>query len=166
MKKGEKGIFIVMAIAVIGGIAYKSLSVPETTEPDKGIPYYSSASPELEKQASTLMRELNCRDCHKYHGAFGGVTSLVQNVPAPPLDGIGSLRSEQWFFEYFSAENPQSLLPSRLKKEFQMPSYAQLSEQERHLLASYMASLKVEDWYLQETKKMEYEKLTGKTYEP
>ena len=166
MRKGEKGILLVMALAVIGSVAYKFLSKPEQAEPDKGIPFYSNASPELEKQASTLMRELNCRDCHKYHGAFGGVTSLVQNVPAPPLDGIGSLRSEQWLFEYFSAENPQAILPSRLKQEFQMPFYAELTQAERRLLASYMASLKVEDWYLQDTKKMEYEKLTGKTYEP
>jgi len=166
MRKGEKGILLVMALAVIGGVAYRSFSTQNQTEPDKGIPFYSTASTELEKQASTLMRELNCRDCHKYHGAFGGVTSLVQNVPAPPLDGIGSLRSEQWLFDYFSAENPQAILPSRLKQEFQMPSYAELTETERRLLASYMASLKVEDWYLQDTKKMEYEKLTGKTYEP
>jgi hypothetical protein len=166
MKKGEKGILIIMAVAIAGGLAYKSLSVPKSTEPDKGIPYYSNASSELETKASTLMRELNCRDCHKYHGAFGGITSLVQNVPAPPLDGIGSLRTEQWLFEYFSAEKPQSILPSRLKEEFKMPSYAALSEQERRLLASYLASLKVEDWYLQDTKKMEYEKLTGKTYKP
>ncbi|MCG6968547.1 MAG: cytochrome c [Gammaproteobacteria bacterium] len=166
MRKGEKGILVVMAVAVIAGVAYKFLSVPKNAEPDKGIPYYSVASPELEKKAGTLMRELNCRDCHKYYGAFGGITSLVQNVPAPPLDGIGSIRSEQWLYEYFSAENPQAILPSRLKQEFQMPSYAKLNEQERRLLASYLASLKVEDWYLQETKKMEFEKLTGKTYEP
>jgi hypothetical protein len=47
-----------------------------------------------------------------------------------------------------------------------MPSYAQLSDNERHLLASYMASLKVKDWYLEETRKAEYEKLTGKEYRP
>jgi hypothetical protein len=29
-----------------------------------------------------------------------------------------------------------------------------------------MASLKVKDWYLQDTRKAEYEKLTGKTYTP
>jgi sulfur-oxidizing protein SoxX len=166
MRKGEKGILLVMAVAIIGAMAYKFGAGPKTTEPDKGIPFYSDASHELEKQAGTLMRELNCRDCHKYSGAFGGITSLVQNVPAPPLDGIGSIRSEQWFFDYFSAENPQTILPSRLKQEFQMPSYAGLTEQERRLLASYMASLKVEDWYLQETKKTEFEKLTGKTYKP
>ena len=166
MKKGEKGILTIIAVAVIAAVVYQLLSAPKNAEPDRGIPYYSSAPPELEKKANTLMRELNCRDCHKYNGAFGGITSLVQNVPAPPLDGIGSLRSEQWFFEYFSAENPQTVLPSRLKSEFQMPSYAHLVEQERRLLASYMASLKVEDWYLQETKKMEFEKLTGKTFQP
>lgn len=166
MRKGEKGIFIVMALVVAAGIGYKSLNAPKDAEPDKGIPYYSTASAEVEKQAGTLMRDLNCRDCHKYHGAFGGITSLVQNVPAPPLDGIGSLRAEQWFYDYFSSKDPQSILPSRLKKEFQMPSYSSLAEEERRLLATYMASLKVEDWYLEETKKREYEKLTGKTYTP
>lgn len=45
-----------------------------------------------------------------------------------------------------------------------MPSYAHLPEQERRQLASYMASLKVKDWYLHETKKAEYEKLTGQPY--
>ena len=47
-----------------------------------------------------------------------------------------------------------------------MPSYAQLPESERRLLASYMASLKVKDWYLEETRKAEFEKLTGKEYKP
>ena len=112
---------------------------------------------------------------------FGCSSSAVQSVSEtedgrvvvagftreqPPLDGIGSLRDEAWFYDYFSAENPQSILPSRLKKEFQMPSYANLKEVERRLLASYLASLKVKDWYLEETKKMEYEKLTGKSYTP
>jgi sulfur-oxidizing protein SoxX len=166
MKKGEKGILAVIAMAVVAAVGYKSFTVSQNTEEDKGIPFYSTAATRVQHQAGNLMRELNCRDCHKYSGAFGGVTSLVQNVPAPPLDGIGSLRDEQWFYRYFSAENPQSILPSRLKLEFQMPSYASLTEAERRLLASYMASLKVEDWYLEETKKTEFEKLTGKPYTP
>jgi sulfur-oxidizing protein SoxX len=166
MKKGEKGIFVVMGVAVLAAMIYKTISISENTEPDKGIPFYSTASPEVERQAGTLMRELNCRDCHKYNGAFGGITSLVQNVPAPPLDGIGAIRTEDWFYKYFSAKNPQSILPSRLKTEFQMPSFASLSEKERHLLANYLASLKVKDWYLEETKKTEFERLTGKQYKP
>jgi hypothetical protein len=166
MRKGEKGIFIIMALVVVGGVAYKWMSADQTESQNEGIPFYSDAQPQLQKRAATLMRALNCRDCHKYGGAFGGITSLSQNVPAPPLDGIGSLRNEQWFYDYFSAENPQAILPSRLKQEFQMPSYAHLPEDERRLLARYMASLKVEDWYLEETKKMEYEKLTGKVYSP
>lgn len=166
MKKGEKGILAVIAVTVLGAMIYKSVSITENTEPDRGIPFYTTASPELEKQAGTLMRELNCRDCHKYNGAFGGITSLVQNVPAPPLDGIGAIHNEEWFYNYFSAQNPQSILPSRLKKEFQMPSFASLSDEERHLLATYMASLQVKDWYLKETKKTEFERLTGKTYKP
>lgn len=89
---------------------------------------------------------------------------MSANVPAPVLDGIGSLRDEQWFYAYFSAENPQAILSTRLKKMYQMPSYAHLPEDERKILASYMASLKVQDWYLEETKKAEFEKLTGKPY--
>ena len=57
-------------------------------------------------------------------------------------------------------------MPSRLKPEFRMPSYAALPEERRRLLAKYMDSLKVEDWYLEETKKREYEKLTGEKYTP
>ena len=166
MKKGEKGILAVIAVAVISAMVYKGVSISENTEPDRGIPYYTTASHELETKAGTLMRELNCRDCHKYNGAFGGITSLVQNVPSPPLDGIGAIRTEEWFFKYFSAPNPQSILPSRLKKEFQMPSFASLSEEERRLLSTYMASLQVKDWYLEETKKTEFERLTGKPYTP
>ena len=91
---------------------------------------------------------------------------MYESVPAPMLDGLGSLRSEEWFYQYFSAANPQAILPSRLKLEFRMPSYAKLPENERRLLASYMASLKVKDWYLEETRKAEYVKLTGKEYRP
>lgn len=166
MKKGEKGILAFIGFAIVLGGGFKMISADKSADDDKGIPFYSTASPELQKTASTLMRQLNCRDCHKYGGAFGGITSLSQNVPAPPLDGIGSIRDEAWFYEYFSAQNPQSIIPSRLKLEFQMPSYATLSESERRMLATYMASLKVKDWYLEETKKTEYEKLTGKQYTP
>jgi hypothetical protein len=45
-----------------------------------------------------------------------------------------------------------------------MPSYADISEKDRHTLAGYIASLKVQDWYLEQTKKAEYEKLTGMEY--
>ena len=88
----------------------------------------------------------------------------MQAVPSPSLDGMGSLRTETWLFDYFSAEDPQSILPSRLKQRFSMPSFAGLPESERRLLAVYVASLKVEDWYLKETRKAEYEKLTGEEY--
>jgi sulfur-oxidizing protein SoxX len=47
-----------------------------------------------------------------------------------------------------------------------MPSYAHLSENERRLLARYMASLRVQDWYLEETRKAEHEKLTGEERRP
>jgi len=77
------------------------------------------------------------------------------------LDGIGSLRSEEWLYAYLSAGNPQSILPSRLKPEYRMPSYSHLSDAQRHTLASYLASLRVKDWYLEQTRRLEHDKLTG-----
>ena len=90
----------------------------------------------------------------------------MQAVPAPSLDGMGSLRDEEWLFKYFSAEDPQSILPSRLKERFRMPSFAAIPEADRRMLAKYVSSLKVEDWYLEEVRKAEFEKLTGKEYQP
>jgi hypothetical protein len=42
-----------------------------------------------------------------------------------------------------------------------MPSYANMPEADRRLLANYLASLKVKDWYLEQTKNEEHDKLTG-----
>lgn len=133
-----------------------------TKEVDKGIPYYSTASDTLERAAMDVYRQQNCKSCH----SLWTVRDLMRAVPAPILDGIGSLRSEDWLYQYFSAHNPQEILKSRLKKEYQMPSYAHLPEKDRRLLARYMSSLKVQDWYLEETRKAEHEKLTGEEYKP
>lgn len=88
----------------------------------------------------------------------------MQAVPAPALDGMGSWRDEGWIYNYLSAVNPQSIVPSRLKEQYRMPSFADIPEDDRRTLAQYVASLKVEDWYLEEAKKAAYEKLTGKEY--
>ena len=162
MKKGEKGILIVMGIAIVLAGAIKGYGVSTQEEKDKGIPYYSTASKELAQQARYLMSKYKCHDCH----SLWTKRSIMQSVPAPALDGIGSLKTEDWLYNYFSAENPQSIVPTRLKKEFQMPSFAETPEQDRRILAQYMASLKVEGWYLEETKKRAYEKLTGEKYKP
>lgn len=162
MKKGEKGILLGIAAVSIAMMAYQGLLVSKKTEDDPGIPFYSTASKEVQSEAAQLVRRYKCRDCH----SLWGVRNVMQSVPAPSLDGMGSLKSEEWLYAYFSAEDPQSILPSRLKPRFRMPSFADLPEDERRLLAAYVASLKVEDWYLKETQKTEYEKLTGKDYAP
>jgi hypothetical protein len=162
MKKGEKGILIGIAVVTVVFMAVKSWMIAEDTEEDPGIPFYSTASDELSHKASALYHEYNCRDCH----SLWGVRNVMQAVPAPSLDGMGSLRDEAWLYDYFSAEDPQSILPSRLKPRFRMPSYAKMPEADRRILAKYIASLKVKDWYLEETKKAAYEKLTGKEYKP
>ncbi len=162
MKKGEKGILAGILLFALGMMLYQGVMVSQETEVDPGIPFYSTAPKELQSEAAKLYRKYKCRDCH----SLWGLRNVMQSVPAPSLDGMGSLRSEEWLYEYFSAEDPQKILPSRLKSRFRMPSFAHLPEEERRLLARYVASLKVKDWYLKETQKAEYEKLTGQEYTP
>jgi len=164
MKKGERGILIGIGLLVVISVGIKGYNYANQTEDekDKGIPYYSTASKELAKQARVLFSKYDCHDCH----SLWTKRSITQSVPAPSLDGQGSLKSEEWFYQYFSAENPQDIIPTRLKAEFKMPSFAMIPVEDRKTLAKYMASLKVEDWYLEETKKRAYEKLTGKEYKP
>lgn len=162
MKKGEKVIFGLVGLIAIVSVTNQVWQTANITEEDPGIPYYSTASTELSSEAGKLLREHSCKECHKLFF----LNNLTQNVPSPSLDGIGSLREEEWFYDYFSAENPQEIIPSRLKARFQMPSLAHLPEEDRRVLAAYMASLKVEDWYLEETRKAAYEKRTGEEYQP
>lgn len=160
MRKGEKGILAAIVVIVVLFAGINMYRHGQEKTPDKGIPFYSAASQELQNQGANLIRKLECRQCH----TLWGVRNAMQAVPAPSLDGIGALRDEVWFYNYLSAEDPQSILPSRLKAEYKMPSYSQLPEEERRTLAAYLANLKVEDWYLQEVRKSEYEKLTGQDY--
>ena len=150
-----------MGVVIVGVASFKNYQASKDGA-DKGIPYYSTASEQLSKTAKGLFDKYKCHDCH----SLWTKRSIMQSVPAPALDGIGSLKSEQWFYDYFSAENPQAIVPTRLKKEYQMPSLSKAPEEDRKNLAKYLASLKVEDWYLEETKKRAYEKLTGNKYKP
>lgn len=162
MKRGEQITLAVIAGAVILSATYSYYVNSSRDGPDQGIPFYSTADNTLARQASIIYQRNSCKDCH----TLWTVRDMLQAVPAPALDGIGSLRDEEWFFNYLSAENPQSILPTRLKKEYRMPSFAKLPEEDRRVMAKYLASLKVRDWYLLETRKAEYEKLTGKEYRP
>lgn len=160
MRAGERNIYIIMAVLVVGLATYKVVK-DYSAGPDQGIPFYTTMSREMQVQAEAIVKRNDCSDCH----TLWLVRNWIQSVPAPALDGIGSLKSEEWFYEYLSSGDPQSILPSRLKAEYRMPSYAHLSEQERRLLAAYLASLKVEDWYLDEVRRKEYEVLTGLDHE-
>jgi len=162
MKAGEKNILIGVVVFVAVVMIYLTVVISQDGNKDQGIPFYSTAPKHVQNDALLMMKKLKCRDCH----TLWTQRNIMQTVPSPPLDGIGSIRDEAWFFQYFSAEDPQTILPSRLKPEFRMPSYAALEQDQRRLLAKYMDSLKVEDWYLEETQKREYEKLTGKQYRP
>jgi cytochrome c len=159
MKRGEAVILAVMGVAIAGLMVRNAINL-RSVRPDPGIPFFSTADQSLARQAGDLYRANNCRHCH----TLWTVKSPFESVPAPALDGIGSLRSEEWLYRYFSAAVPQDILPSRLKPEFRMPSFADLPEEQRRILAKYMASLKVKDWYLDTARAAEYEKLTGKEY--
>lgn len=161
MKRGEKIVFALMALTVVGVIGRNAI-MSKKESPDPGIPYYSTASKELNEKGAEIYRREGCRSCH----SLWTVRNMMESIPAPALDGIGSLHDQDWLYQYLSAPNPQSIVPSRLKAEYRMPSYAALSQDDRHTLAAYLASLKVRDWYLEETRKAEYEKITGKEYHP
>ena len=160
MRKGEKGILVTIGVIVVVFAGINMYRQAQEKGPDKGIPFYSTASHELQDKGASLTRQLECRQCH----TLWGVRNVMQSVPSPSLDGIGSLHDEAWFYNYLSAADPQSIIPSRLKVEYRMPSYASLSDEERHTLAAYLASLKVKDWYMKDVRKSEYEKLSGKDY--
>lgn len=160
MKRGEVVILATIGVVVAGLMVRNAISLHSARQRDPGIPFFSTADPALARQAGDIYRANNCRQCH----SLWTVKSAFESVPAPALDGIGSLRSEEWFYRYFSAANPQDILPSRMKPEYRMPSLADLPDEERRVLAKYMASLKVKDWYLDGARAAEYEKLTGKEY--
>jgi len=160
MKRGEALILATIGVVVAGIMARNAISLRSRGQQDRGIPFYTTANSSLAREGGDLYRSNNCRQCH----SLWTVKNAFESVPAPVLDGIGSLRSEEWFYRYFSGPDPQSILPSRLKPEYRMPSFASLPDGERRTLARYMASLKVKDWYLDSTRAAEYEKLTGKAY--
>lgn len=160
MKRGEVLILATIGVVVAGIMARNAINLHYSDRQDQGIPFYSTADQKLARAGADLYRSNHCRQCH----SLWSVKNPFESVPAPALDGIGSLRSEEWFYRYFSAPDPQGILPSRLKAEYRMPSYATLTEEERRTLARYMASLKVKDWYLEGARAAEYEKLTGKAY--
>lgn len=157
MRKGEKRILLFIAVVVLGAMIWNFQRQQESSEQDREIPFYTTASADLLREAGEIYRQQNCKSCH----TLWTVRNIMQSVPAPALDGIGSIHSEEWFYEYFSAQDPQQIIPSRLKKEYQMPSLAHLSEGERRTLAAYMASLKVRDWHLEEVRLARCRKLTG-----
>lgn len=157
MRRNEKVVLVIIAVVISGVFLVKAMIGQYSLGTDPGMPFYSTASADVNKRGNAIYHQQKCKECHMLYGT----RDLSLAVPAPALDGIGSLRDEAWLFEYFSSQNPQSVLPSRLKPQYRMPSFAALPEADRRVLAQYIASLKVKDWYLPEVKKAEYEKLTG-----
>ena len=161
MRAGEKIIVGLMLVSVIGLVYYRASNTNEAGE-DKGIPFFSTANQQVTDAATRVIHRESCRDCH----SLWATRDFSANVPAPALDGMGRFRDEAWLYDYFSSADPQSMQPSRLKEVYRMPSYAHLPEQERRVLAQYIASLSVEDWYFEDARRARHEKLTGQKLEP
>ena len=125
-------------------------------------PFYNDLPEDVKRKAGDLYRRYRCRNCH----IIWGMRNVMQMPPAPSLDGIGSLRSEEWIYRYLSAKDPQKILPSRLKKEYRHPSYADIPEAHRRLLARYFAHMKVRPEYLAQVRAAEQEALTGDAHVP
>ena len=158
MKRGEKAILALIGVFLVVGVIRSMLHVEG--KHDRDIPFYTTATHDLSVKGMAIYNKNGCSVCH----SLWTMKDILESVPAPMLDGIGSLRSEAWLYAYLSSPDPQSILPTRLKKKWSMPSYASMPDGDRHLMAQYLASLRVKDWYLEQTKKSEYEKLTGKEY--
>jgi cbb3-type cytochrome oxidase cytochrome c subunit len=158
MRRGEKAVLFLIAFVLLASMVWSSTRVVE--KHDRDIPFYSEATADVARKAMDIYHENGCKSCH----SLWTLQDMTQSVPAPMLDGIGSLRTEDWLRVYLTSSNPQAILPSRLKKQYQMPSYASMPDADRKILVQYLASLKVKDWYLAETKKAEYQKLTGMEY--
>ncbi|MDH5231815.1 MAG: cytochrome c [Gammaproteobacteria bacterium] len=160
MRKGEKNIILIMVVSVVSLVGVKFYQNAGETEEDPGIPYYTTATPELTSAAATLLHKHNCQECH----SLWATRDFTIAVPAPALDGEGSFRDRDWLAQYFDAAVPQDILPTRLKPQYRHPSYAHLSDEDKTTLTDYMFSLKVEDWYREQTEKRRFEKLTGKKW--
>lgn len=157
MKRGEKNLLFGIGAVIVLLMIVNAVRQGSVKEHDRELPFYTTADNDLEHRGGMLIKKLECRECH----SLWSVRDIMRNVPAPALDGMGSLHDRKWLYEYFSAKNPQAILPSRLKKEYQMPSYADLDEADRNLLTDYIFSLKVKDWYLDDARAAECRKLTG-----
>ncbi len=155
MRRGELAVLAAIGLLVGAGVIRAAVERP--TARDREIPFYSTAPAALAQTAGDLLRHYDCRQCH----SLWTTRDPLQAVPAPMLDGMGALRSEAWLFDYLSAPDPQAILPSRLKPEYRHPSYAGMPPADRRVLARYLASLQVRDWYLDQTRRLEHDKLTG-----
>jgi len=86
MRKGEKWVLGLIGAIVVFAMAKNIWRLSNSTEVDPGIPFYSTASPALSRAGSDLYRSLRCKDCH----SLWTVRNMLEFVPAPALDGIGS----------------------------------------------------------------------------
>ena len=98
MRRGEAVILATIGVVVAGVMVRNAISLHSRAPAGpRAFPFYSTAIRRLARAAGDLYRSNNCRQCH----SLWTVKSAFESVPAPALDGIGSLRSEEWFYQLF-----------------------------------------------------------------
>ena len=63
MRAGEIGILAFIAVLVVGMIAYRSMHTVPVADRDQGIPFYTTAAPELKHKAEALYKRLGQYIC-------------------------------------------------------------------------------------------------------
>jgi len=130
VKTGEKLIWGVGGLMLVCGIIGALTHREET----KAIPFYEEKSPAFEAGRAVFDQE-NCRGCHTLWS--------LGNMPGPSLDGLGEVRSAAWLETYLSAKNPQEIVPSHFQRQFKMPSYRHLSNDDMDHLIAFLTGLRV-----------------------
>ncbi len=130
LKKGEMWMLVAM-VFFVSLAAYLSQGVEKDYNP-----YYQEIT-EASEKGHQVYRKYECYKCHRIIG--------MGHMPGPKLDGLSNRRSREWLKTYLTSENPQKMIPSRFKKEFQMPSYATMPNSEMNQLLDYLGSLKMKE---------------------
>jgi len=137
LKTGEKLLFIIAAVfAILGVIAFSIMQYVMATS-DKPIfeqKTHYDLSAEGQK-GSLIFRVSTCTECHR---AMRGGTNMGNN-----LDGIGSRRTVKWIEDFLA--DPEKVYGSETMDHGPKPKQAyfvaEMSEENRHLMAVYLSQL-------------------------
>ncbi|MDQ6954557.1 MAG: c-type cytochrome [Mariprofundaceae bacterium] len=137
LKTGEKLMFIVAgAFVILASIAFAVMQYLMFTRDEPLFEQKTHYDLSAEGQKGSLIfREAACTECHR---AMRGGTNMGNN-----LDGTGSKRTLQWIEDFLA--DPEPVYGHETMDHGPKPKQAfyvaEMSEQERHLMAVYLSQL-------------------------